>query len=274
MKIKMWTKGWSFIFVVTAALAQQAPFTPAPQILQIHREQIVPGREPDYMRVETGAVGTESQLNFPHVYLTLQGINQTGDIWYVNGYDTYADLEQLGAQIAANPDITSALNNISTEKADLVADPHAIFARYRDDLSFGRGLSGQRTRYFAISIISSRPGHVRDYADIRRIIRAAHERASSGEIHSVYQVESGMPDGTFLIFTPAATLEDAGNTRQFDQNTFENDLDTQSRARLRELNDAAVVQSETQIFRINPAISFPAKEWMNADPEFWRQAAR
>lgn len=259
---------------MTGALAQQAPFTPAPQILQIHREQIVPGREPDYMRVETEAVGTESQLNFPHAYLTLQGINQNGDIWFVNGYDSYADVEQVAAQVAANAELSSALTNIATEKAELAVDPHTIFARYREDLSFGRGLSGQRTRYFVISIISSRPGHVRDYAEIRRIIRAAHERASSGDIHSVYQVESGMPDGTFLIFTPASTLEDGGNTRQFDQTTFENDLDTQSRTHLRELNDAAVVQSETQIFRVNPAISFPAKEWTNADPDFWRQAAR
>jgi len=270
----MWTKGWSFIFAAAGAVAQQAPFTPPPQILQIHREQIVPGREPDYMRVETGAVGTESQLNFPHPYLTLQGINQNGDTWFVNGYDSYADVEQVGTQIAANAELANALNNVTTDKATLVTDPHTIFARYRDDLSFGRGLSGQRTRYFVISIVSSRSGHVRDYAEIRRIMRAAHERAGSGEIHSVYQVESGMPDGTFLIFTPAATLEDAGDTRQFDQTTFENDLDTQTRTHLRELNDAAVVQSESQIFRVNPAISFPAKEWTNADPDFWRQAAR
>lgn len=274
MKTRVWTKVWISIFAMSGALAQQAPFTPAPQILQIHREQIVPGREPDYLRVETEAVRTESQMNFPHPYLTLKGINQNGDIWFVDGYDSYADVEQVGAQITGNAELSSALNNATTEKADLVTDPHTIFARYRDDLSLGRGLSGQRTRYFVISVVSSRPGHVRDYAEIRRIMRAAHERAGSGEIHSVYQVESGMPDGTFLIFTPAASLDEAGDTRQFDQTTFENDLDTQTRTHLRELNDAAVVQSESHIFRVNPAISLPAKEWTNADPDFWRQAAQ
>ena len=274
MKTRVLKKVWIWIFVMGGALAQQAPLTPAPQILQIHREQIVPGREPDYMRVEIEAVRTEAQMNFPHPYLTLQGINQAGDLWTVDGYDSYADVEQVGAQIAGNAELASALNNVTTQKPDLVTDPHTIFARYRDDLSLGRGLSGQRTRYFVISVVSSRPGHVRDYAEIRRIMRAAHERAGSGEIHSVYQVESGMPDGTFLIFTPAASLDEAGDTRQFDQTTFENDLDAQARTHLRELNDAAVVQSETQIFRVNPAISLPAKEWTNADPDYWRQAAQ
>lgn len=254
--------------------AQQAPFTPAPRILQIFREQIVPGRESDYLRIETDAVATVSRLNFQHSYLTLRGINQSGDIWFLNGYDSYADLEQLESQVAANSELTSALNTVAMEKAGLSVDPHTIFARYREDLSFGRGLSGQRTRYFVISIVSSRPGHVRDYADLRRILRSAHERAGSAEVHSVYQVESGMPDGTFLIVTPAATLEDAGDTRQFDQTTLENDLDSQNRTRLRELNDAAVARSETQIFRVNPSLSLPVKEWVDADPEFWKAAAR
>jgi hypothetical protein len=204
----------------------------------------------------------------------LQGVNRAGDIWFVNGYDTYADLEQLGARIAGSPDLENALNGIGSQKASLVQDPYTILARYRDDLSFGRGLSGQRTRYFVISVVSTRPGHARDYAEVRRVLRSAHERAGSGEIHSVYQVESGMPDGTFLVFTPTINLEDAGNTRQFDGTTFENSLDTQARTRLRELNDAAVTQSETQIFSVNPAISLPAKEWVDADEEFWKPGAK
>src|SRR5581483_11689049 len=208
MKTKWQRNAW-MLFAATGALGQQAPFTPAPAILQIHREQIVLAREPDYLRIEAEAVATESRLNFPHAYLTLQGVNENGDIWFVNGYESYEDAEQMGTQIAANPELSNALNSIAAEKADLVTDPHTIFARYRDDLSFGRGLSGQRTRYFVISIVSVRPGHVQTYGEIRRILRGAHERAGSAEIHSVYQVETGMPDGTFLIFTPAAGLEDA-----------------------------------------------------------------
>ena len=271
MKTKLPPKVW-VILIVTSGFAQQAPFTPAPRILQIYREQMIQGREADYLRIESGAVATESRLNFQHFYLTLHGVNRSGDIWFVNGYDSYAELEQLEKQIAANAELTAALNEIGMEKAGLSQDPHTIFARYRDDLSFGRGLSGQRTRYFVISVVPVRPGHARDYADIRRILRAAHERAGSAEIHSVYQVETGMPDGTFLILTPAATLEDAGNGSRFDQETLENDLDSQTRTRLRELSDAALLQSETEILRVDPAISFPAQEWREADPEFWKPA--
>ena len=260
------------LFAALGAFAQQAPFTPAPRVLQIYREQVLLGREGDYLRIETEAVAMESRLHFQHSYLTLQGVNRSGEVWYVNGYDTYAQIDQIGQDVAANRELTTALQQVAVEKADLVLDPHTVFGRFRGDLSYGRGLSGPRTRYFVVSVVSVRPGHGQDYAELRKIIRSAHERANSGEIHSVYQVESGMPDGTFLVFTPAATLEEGGASRQFDQ-SLDNALDAASRTRLRELSEAAILQSETNILSVNATISLPAKEWVDADPELWKPAA-
>jgi hypothetical protein len=259
-----------FLLAGTGAMAQQAPFTPAPRILQLHREQVVPTRQSDYFRNEADAVAAESRLGFQHSYLALRGVNQSNDVWFVNGFDSYADIDQIGRDVAANADLTAALNNTAQIKADLVIDPHEIFARFREDLSYGRGMSGQRTRYFILSIISVRPGHLQDYADIRRIVRAFDQQSNSAIIHSVYQVDSGMPDGTFLIFTPAASLDDAGAARQFDQSLIEN-VDSGTRTKLRDLGSAAIGESETSILAINPAISYPDKGWVAADPDLWKR---
>jgi hypothetical protein len=267
----MCSRGLCFFILATGAgIAQQAPFTPAPRILQLHREQILANRQADYLRNEMDAVSTESRLNFQHSYLTLRGVNQTSDVWFVNGFDSYADIDQIGRDFAANADLSAALNNTALAKADLVVDPHEIFARFREDLSYGRGMSGQRTRYFILTIVSVRPGHVQDYSEVRRIIRTFHQQSNSPIIHSVYQVDSGMPDGTFLIFTPAASLDDAGAARQFDQNLIEN-VDSGTRAKLRDLNSAAIGNAETSILVINPAISYPSKEWVAADPDLWKR---
>jgi len=267
----MYSKGLSFLLLtVVGAMAQQVPFTPPPRILQLHREQIVPNRQGDYLRNETDAVAAESRVGFQHSYLALRGLNQANDVWFVNGFDSYADIDQIGRDFAANADLTAALNNISAAKADLVIDPREIFARFREDLSYGRGMSGQRTRYFVLSIVSVRPGHAQEYAEVRRIIRSFHQQSNSPIIHSVYQVDSGMPDGTFLIFTPASSLDDAGAARQFDQSLIEN-VDAGTRSKLRDLSSAAIGESETSILAINPAISYPAKEWVAADPDLWKR---
>ena len=267
---RVWT--YCFLSVAATAGAQSPPLTPAPRILQIFREQVALGHEADYLHIETETVATQLRLNFQHAYLALQGVNFSGDVWYLSGYDTYADVDQVRRNVAANSALASALDQVAAEKADLVLDPHTVFARHRQDLSYGRGLSGQRSRYFVVTTIWVLPGHIQDFAEIRRMIHAAHERAGSGEIHSVYQVESGMPDGTFLIFTPVATLDEAGFSRDFDQNGFDTALDAAARTRLRDLSTVAIRQSETSILAIRPEISLPAKEWLDADPGLWKPA--
>jgi hypothetical protein len=247
------------------AWGQEAPLTPAPPVLQIYREQIQMGREADYQRAEADSRQTEARSNSARAHLAIQGLNRTGDVWFLTGYDSYGQIDQIGHS-AANSDNTAA------DKADLVFDPHTILARLRPDLSYGRGLSGSHTRYFLVSVVSIRAGHGSEYAEARRILRTAHQQAASGDIHSVYEVESGMADGTFLIFTPAATLEEAGTSRQYDQTAFDTALDAAFGPKLRELSESSILQSETSVMRINAAISLPAKEWTDADPDLWKPA--
>ena len=110
----------------------------------------------------------------------------------------------------------------------------------------------------------------RRLAEIWRILRAGHERAGITDIHLIYEVVSGMRDATFIVLTPAASLEDAGTSRLTHGRRFEEALGAAQSAKLRELMSSAVLASETNIFAIHPGMSLPAKEWMDADPDFWK----
>lgn len=75
-----------------------------------------------------------------------------------------------------------------------------------------------------------------DYEDSRMIIKSMTNR------HCVYKVTSGMPDGTLLVFAPVRSREEA---------------------------DAIQKHGYTRIFACCPSMSYPAKEWIAADPGFW-----
>jgi hypothetical protein len=180
--------------------AQQAPFTPPPAVLQIYREFIKPGKASFVAQIERSAVESQTRLNSPHPYLTLTSTSGRDDLWFLNGYDSYADLDTTAAQMAALPDLAVLFAQILDRKADLVENPRTVFARYRDDLSYGPSLSGTHTRFFLISTVRVRPGHGAQFSELRRIVRGGHERARAADNLSVYEVESGMADGTFLIF--------------------------------------------------------------------------
>ena len=256
--------------LVCPLIAQQAPFTPAPPILQIYREQIKPGKKALVAQIEQQAVRNQTELNSPLPYLTIASVSGPDELWHLNGYSSYADLDDFGAQIAAMPDLARLLADIPRQKADHVIHPRAMFARLRDDLSYGRGLTGAHIRFLLVSIVQVRPGHGADFSEIRRMVRGGHERARAADNLHVYEVESGMPDGTFLILSPAMTFDEAGALSQFHGRGVENALSPQSIQRLRELSNAAVIESKTMLFNVDPAMSYPAREWIEADVEFWR----
>ncbi len=135
------------VLVVRPLIAQKAPFTPARKILQIHREFIKPGKASFVAQLEQDSVRNRAELNSPLPRLALSSTSGPSDLWLLNGYDTYADIEQVAAAMAAIPDLLGKLKTIGYRKADNVYGPRTIFARLREDLSYGRGLTGSHTRY-------------------------------------------------------------------------------------------------------------------------------
>jgi hypothetical protein len=74
-----------------------------------------------------------------------------------------------------------------------------------------------------------------------------------------------MTDGTFLAITPLHSVEKAGDELQKGAGA----MGKEERTKLRELSSAAISSSETRLFALSPSMSYPAKGWITADPEFW-----
>jgi len=54
---------------------------------------------------------------------------------------------------------------------------------------------------------------------------------------------------------------------------FEAAMGEEGMKKLSELSAAAIESSQTNLFAINPRMSYPADEWVKADPEFWKPKA-
>jgi hypothetical protein len=77
------------------------------------------------------------------------------------------------------------------------------------------------------------------------------ERA--GRPQWAYQVTSGTDDVTFIVMTPARTMQEIQTTPLLDDPS---DI---------------VVSSETRLYAVSPAMSLPAQSWIDADPDFWKR---
>jgi hypothetical protein len=249
--------------------AQQAQSAPPPAILQIYRDPVKPSKMAEYSRIESEAAQACARAStWP--YLAIQSITGPQEVWFISGFDSYVAMERSAEPFARNASLSAELNRLLEAKANLVAEPRAVYAHYRDDLSSNTGLVQPRTRFFTITLVMVRPGHEREFEDIHRTLKSARQRAGILDNRAIYQVVSGMPRNTYLIFSAHRSLQNAGVALDPAADDYSTDVDDSTRNRLDDYTRLSIQSSETWLFSVSPAMSNPAGEWIVDDPEFWR----
>jgi hypothetical protein len=160
-------------------------------------------------------------------------------------------MEKILRDYAANDQIMQYLNGVAQNKADLVFPAVNLLARFRPDLSVSSNTTFAYARYISITVVQVRPGQTPSYEKARLGVKASQER--SGRTQWAYQVTSGTEDGTYLILTPARTLQEV---RVFAASEEHSD---------------AVTSSETRLYAVSPSMSMPAQSWLESDPDFWKR---
>ena len=255
-------------FFAQPLFSQQTAAAP-PDILQIYTDPVKPGKLAEYSRIENEAAHACSRANtWP--YLAMQAITGPQEVWFISGFDSYAAMEKSAEPFAKNASLAADMTRLMEAKTSLVSDPHTIFLRYRDDLSRSSGLVRPQTRYFSVTMTKVHAGHEHEFEESQRLIRGVRERAGSADNRVVYQVLSGIPDNTYITFSPYRTFRDVATS--LDGLLDYEDLDDSVRGRLRDLLSASVQTTETFIFSVSPSMSNPEGEWIADDPEFWRSS--
>src|SRR6267142_5366347 len=101
------------IVFMTSALAQAHP----PQILEVYREYLKPTAVQAVHKVEVDAAQICIRLKFPHRYLVLESLTGPKEFWYLNAFDSQAELDELRGEYEGNKALTSALAKNLKRKA-------------------------------------------------------------------------------------------------------------------------------------------------------------
>ena len=260
---------WLAVLVVPAN-AQQGQLAP-PAVLQIYRDQVKPSKMAEFARIEGEAAQVCARAStWP--YLTIQTMTGPQEVWFISGFDSYAAMEHSAGPFNRNAALAAELNRLLEAKANLVAEPRAVYAHYRDDISSNSGLVPAHTRFFTVTMVSVRPGHEREFEEIHHTLKSVRQRAGTADNRAIYQVVSGMPRNTYLIFSAQSTLQNAGIALDPAEDDYSLEVDDATRSRLDDYTRTAVQTSETWVFSVSPAMSNPAGEWIVDDPEFWRSS--
>ena len=154
---------------------------------------------------------------------------------------------------------------------DVLAPARTMIASYRPNYSYRpeqamRSLP--RARYMHITIYRVRGGTEAEFSALVNLRRANLDSVNLDRPDIAYEITSGAPSGTFLFFSPIATLrtldEGVPSTPVYAQGIAE------ARAKAKATSAPSEIGREHLLFRLEPRLSYVSDEFANTDREFWR----
>ncbi|HEY0703103.1 MAG TPA: hypothetical protein VGD60_10075 [Candidatus Acidoferrales bacterium] len=257
---------------VTVASAQETSMDKAPpKVLNVVREVLKPGKggaahertESAFVRAMTAAKATDH-------YFALDALTGPSRTLFLSGYESFADLEKIQREEQANATLSDALDRAGQADGDLLQSYEtSTYVLNKEQSNAGAdGLVG--ARYFEIEVFRIKPGHESDWDAAVKLVIPALAKANPDDHWAMYDRVYG---GPFM----AVVMRPLKSAAEIDQ-SFASDpkfaaaLGEDGRKKLSELSAAAIESSETNLFVINPRISYVGAEMMAADPTFWKPA--
>jgi hypothetical protein len=243
-----------------------------PKVLTATREYTKPGKtSTQHEKTESAFVQAAMRANWPTHYLAVESLSGKARALFFTGYDSF---EAWGKDLLAtekNTTLSAALDRAYAADGDLLSEYDASVLVFREEYSLHPEVDIGHTRFFEISGWQVKQGHDKDWDEIVKLVKTAYARIPDAH-WAAYQAVYGFPDTTYIIFNPIKSLAEVD--KNFAANKeFEEALGEAGMKKLSELTAAAIESSQTNLFAINPRMSYPADEWVKADPEFWKAKA-
>ncbi len=255
--------------------AQNAPEDGPPKVLVVQREYLKPGKGGMlHDRSESAFVQAMQEAKSPYHYFAMDSLSGVSRSLFFFAYDSFAEWEKESAAVRSDKDLTAKLDHAALMDGDLLTSYDSAAMMLRPDLSLNKG-SINGTRYFEITVFVVKPGHVHDFTELAKMYIDTYHKVAPDAHWDTFEVMYGNPlltaggGHTFLVFNLMKSLAETDKSIQ-DSDKFASELGAAGMKKISELTAASVEATSTNLFEINPRMSYPPAEWVKSDPGFWK----
>lgn len=260
------------VFCGVGVVAAQEDILAPPKVLVIQREFMKPGKAGSmHEKSESQFVQAFAAAKWPTHYLAMTSMSGRPRALFLLGYPSFAAWEKDNQAQEKNTTLSAALDRIGVADGELQTEFEQSVFTYDPDHSLRPG-SVVHSRYFDISQIKIKPGHREEWTQLMKIYHDGFEKAVPDANWAVYESYYGQDSGgLYLVISKVTSLaeEDQG---MGDNKKFADAIGEGGMKKVRELTAACVESQQTNLFQFSSKMSYPAPEWIKADP-FWKPKA-
>ncbi len=256
-------------------LSCSAPFAlfaqdviPTAKVLVISREFTKPGKDgAPHQMVEGAYPRALAAGKIPNRYYALVSLSGPPRALFFHGYSSFADMAAEGRGASSDSTLSATLDRTNAADGDLLSSKDYSVWVKRDDLSLDPGFR-VGARYEEISQFKIRPGHYKEFEELVKLVTDGYKKGVPGAHWGTYEQAYGTSGTAFLVITTikSATELDAEEAQG---KQFEEALGADGMKRMQELEASCVESRQTNLFFIDPKMSYPPEAFVKAEPDFW-----
>lgn len=260
---------------VIQAVAQEAQAPGLPPVLRIFREEVKQGKASAHEKTEASYVKTFTKYKYPAYSLGCNVLAGPSEAWFFEAHPSIVSIQKAEELADKNAAMKSEMSNLDSLDGELRSGSTTMIAVLRPDLSYRASEFAKdlpKTRYFSLTMVRIHPFSDGRFAELGKQVIAADERANIELPAAVYQLISGGPVGTYLIFTPMKSLQTMDEVPERNK-AMMSAMGMDKMAALYKNAGEVITGMQSMILTINPKISYVSKEMAAQDPDFWTPKA-
>jgi len=243
-----------------------------PPVVQLFREEVKPGKGSLHAKTEAAFVAAYRKANLKYYYLGTTAMSGPSDAWFFSAYSSMEDVEKANQAFEANKAVQAELNRAMVADGDLLTGVRSTYLFYNPELSYRPNFNLGEYKYFMVDTYRIKLGHYEKFAEMRKAVNAAHEKANIDEHMLVYNVGLGAPAGTVMVFEPMKSLKewDEGGKTHGKGSAYYEAVGDAGRKMFAEF-----AREDEQFFvrdflAFSPEMSFLSEKVIASNPSFWK----
>ena len=248
-----------------AAQEMQGP----PKVLTITREFIKPGKSGAiHDKSESHFVSAMAAAKWPTHYFALQSLSGKSRALYLTGYPSFKAWQDDFLAQMKNKALSAELDKDSVADGELLDGIDQFVYYYDDDLSYRPSASLGQAKLMEITAFHIKPGHSKQFRDLARLVIDGHKKAGDSAHWATFEIAYGTGD-EYVVFSDDKSMADI-DTGYAEDKQFHDAMGDDGMKKIDELVADSIEGSDSELFAINPAQSYPPDAWVKDDPDFWK----
>jgi hypothetical protein len=248
--------------------AQDKAVLASPPVLQITREYVKPGKTGAHEKSEIAFARGMSDGKVKDRYYALTSQSGPSRALFVSSYASFAAMEEARKEMDSNSALSATLDRLDSADGELLSETDSSTWFRRDDLSLNTGYR-VGSRYESFSLFTIRPGHLSEWEELVKLVIEGYKKGVPEAHWGTYQQAYGSPGGAFLVLITIRSGAELDSNFASDKK-FTDAMGEEGMKKLEKLEASCVESRQTNLFRINPAMSYPPDALVQAEPDFWK----